>query len=157
MKKIRISALVFGVIAGAIGVMAQVLWSIQPPQAYGLCMVCHAKDFINVLLNNFDWYDGAIAAVAKKGLMLTSITVPLGAFIAAVISKEFRLHFVENKYAAFFLGMGVMICGLIISGCPMRLMLRVSYGDVSGLVMLAFMVAGIGLGTAILKRRAQKQ
>lgn len=156
MKKIRISALLFGIIAGALGALVQIYWSVQPPQAYGICMVCHAKDLINTIFNNFPWYHGTVAAVGKKGFMLTTIAVPAGAFFAALISGEFKLRFSENGFFAFFLGFGVMTCGLAISGCPMRLLLRLGYGDFSALIMVALVVLGILCGTLILKRRAKR-
>lgn len=157
MKKLRVSALLFGIIAAALGVCAQAIWAVHPPEAYGICLVCHGRDLVTTLLSNFDWYEGSSSVLGKRGLLLTSVLIPVGSFIAAVLFREFRLGFRENKFAAFFLGAGVMYCGLTVSGCPMRLLLRTGYGDFMALWLMAVVVFGVYIGTLILKRRAQKQ
>ena len=156
LKKLNISALVFGVVAAALAVCAQVFYSVHPPQAYGICLVCHAKDFMNAIFSQFSWYDGSVSMVGKKGLMLTTVFVIAGAFIAAVVSREFRLRVVENKFTAFIGGFVVMVCGLIVAGCPMRVLLRFAYGDLMGLYLILTVILGIFVGTRILKRRARK-
>ena len=158
--KIRISALTFGIITAACAVLAQVKFSFQPPPAYGVCMVCHARDLINTLLNRLDpvWWDQAVvSSVALKGLVLTTVGVLFGAFLAAVISGEFKLRVVENIPKAAICGFFVITAGLIISGCPMRLLLRTAYGDTGAALSVVTLILGIFLGTLYLKWEAKRK
>lgn len=157
LRKFRISALVFGIIAATVAVCVQVFGSFSPPQAYGVCMVCHARDLVNSLFNQFPWYSAAVSTVALKGLILTTVGIFLGAIIMSVLSGEFKLHFVENPLVSFLCGFIVMTAGLVISGCPMRLLLRTAYGDLGAGASIITLVLGIFLGTMILKRRATKR
>jgi len=158
--RIKISALTFGVVTAACAVLSQVKFSFSPPPAYGVCMVCHARDMVNTLLNRMEpaWWDQAIvSSVALKGLIVTTLGVLLGAFIAAVISGEFKLRFVENVPKAAICGFIVITAGLIISGCPMRLLLRTAYGDWGAAASVVTLVLGVFLGTLCLKWEAKRK
>ena len=158
--KIRISALTFGIVAAACAVLAQIKFSFQPPPAYGVCMVCHARDLVNTLLNRLDpaWWDQAVvSSVALKGLVATTLGVIIGAMIAAIISGEFKLRVVESIPKAAICGFVVITAGLIISGCPMRLLLRTSYGDWGAAASVLTLILGIFLGTMCLKWQAGRK
>ena len=155
--KIRVSALVFGIVAAAAAVCVQVFWSFSPPQAYGVCVVCHARDLINAVFSQFSWYGAPISTVALKGLMLTIPGIILGALIMALINREWKLRFVESKIMAPILGFTVMTAGLIISGCPMRLLLRTGYGDLGAMAAGGMLIVGVFCGTMVLKLRAKRQ
>ena len=116
-------------------------------------MVCHAKDLINTIFNDFSWYSAYVSSVALKGPILTTVGVIIGAFIAALISGEFRFRFVEPKIKAFICGFMVMCSGLIIAGCPMRLLLRTAYGDFSAILTIACIILGIFLATRFMLRK----
>jgi len=158
MKKTKriFPAWAFGIIAAALAVFAQAKFSLHPPQAYGICLVCHARDLINFLLNDIAGYDGLISTVGKRGPMLTTLMLFVGAFLAAIINKEFRLKKQGSVIGSFFCGLIVMVCGLYISACPMRMLLRSAYGDIEAMLFIPFLVAGIFIATFILKRRAKK-
>ena len=145
----------FGVIAAFVAVIAQVFFSFHPPQAYGICVVCHARDLMNAVFSQLSWYGAPVSSLALKGLILTTGGIILGGAIAAVISREWRLHIVGSPILAVVYGFLVMCCGLIISGCPMRILLRSAYGDTGAMLAILFLIAGIYLATIILKRRAK--
>jgi YedE family putative selenium metabolism protein len=52
----------------------------------------------------------------------------------------------------FFIGFAVMLGALIFLGCPLRMLLRLSAGDLNALVGLFGFVAGIGAGVFFLRR-----
>ena len=156
MRKIHISAALFGVLAAAIAVCVQVFGSFSPPQAYGVCVVCHAKDLVNALLSNFSWFGSPVSTVALKGIVLTVVGIILGAFTMAVYNREFKLRFVENVFVAFICGFIVMTAGLALSGCPMRMLLRSAYGDLGAVASVISLILGIFLATLLLKRRAKR-
>ena len=89
--------------------------------------------------------------------MLTVIGILAGAFIGAVSGGEFRWQWVEGKFASFLRGIVVAICALIISGCPMRLMIRSAYGDVKALLGVIALMLGCVVGTLILKKRSRRK
>lgn len=156
--KIRISATVFGVVTALAAVLSQIKFSFTPPPAYGVCMVCHARDLVNTLLNRLDpdwWAPAVVSSVALKGLVVTTLGVLFGAFLAAVISGEFKLRIGENIPKAIICGFLVITAGLIISGCPMRLLLRTAYGDWGAGVSVLTLIFGIYLGTLCLKWQAK--
>jgi hypothetical protein len=47
-----------------------------------------------------------------------------------------------------------MILGLIIMGCPARLLLRAAYGDPLGAAGMAAVLAGVVAATLVMRRRA---
>ena len=94
---------------------------------------------------------------ARSGPVLTVIGILAGAFIGAVSSGEFRWQWVEDKFASFLRGIVVAICALIISGCPMRLMIRSAYGDVKALLGVIALMLGCVVGTLILKKRSRRK
>ena len=153
-RKFHVSALVFGIVAATAAVCAQVFGSFHPPQAYGVCIVCHTRDLVNVLFSQTSWYGAAVSTVAIKGLVLTTVGLLLGATFMALVNREWKLRVVENVPLAFVCGFIVMTAGLVISGCPMRLLLRSAYGDFGAFAAVFTLVAGIFLGTTLLKRRA---
>ena len=155
--KIRISAMVFGIIAAFVAVVAQVFFSFHPPQAYGICVVCHARDLVNAVFSQFSWYGAPVSSTAMKGLILTTGGLLLGGSVAAILSREWRVHVVGNPLLAVLYGFIVMICGLVISGCPMRILLRAGYGDTGAMIAIPFLIVGIFLATMILKWRAKSR
>ena len=85
--------------------------------------------------------------------MLTSPAVILGAWIAARLHRERRPRKAEKRLASFLSGFGLMICGLAVFGCPLRIVIRAGYGEWYGLMALAGMLAGIGAATAAMRWR----
>lgn len=156
-RKFRVSALVFGILAAAIAVCVQVFGGFHPPQAYGLCVVCHTRDMINALFSRFSWYGAPVSTVALKGLILSPLGLLCGAAFMAVINGEWKLRIGENMLLAPILGFITMLAGLVISGCPLRLLLRSAYGDTGAMVSVAALILGIYLATLILKRRARNK
>lgn len=154
-KKIRVSALVFGIVAATVAVCVQVFGGFHPPQAYGLCVVCHTRDMINALFSRFAWYGAPVSTVALKGLILSPIGLLAGAAFMAILNGEWKFRVGENVFMAPILGFVTMIAGLVISGCPLRLLLRTAYGDTGAMVSIVALVLGIFLATLILKRRAK--
>ena len=142
MKKIRISAVTAGIIIATVAVAAQVIFGFSHPEAYGVCLVCHGRD---------------MSVSARSGPVLTVIGILAGAFIGAVSSGEFRWQWVEGKFASFLRGIVVAICAIIISGCPMRLMIRSAYGDVKALLGVIALMLGCVVGTLILKKRSRRK
>lgn len=152
----RITALMTGVVAAFLAVVAQAYFTLGPPAAYGICIVCHGRDLVHLVLNNVFNLQLPLTLVAKRAPLFTVVGILIGASMASLINSEFKLQWIEDKVTAFLTGMIVMVSGLAISACPMRLLLRTAYGDFVALTGVVFLILGITAGTFYLKRRAEK-
>lgn len=145
----------FGVIAGAVFVSAEVVFNIYPPSAYAFCLACHVRDLVNTVVNVVLRTTFQTTVIAKRALMVTSPGVLLGAFLAARLSREHRAQPVQRPLIYFLLGFSVMTAGIIIFGCPTRIVLRAGYGELYGIVALVGMLVGIICGAFLLRLRGR--
>ncbi|MCP4395862.1 MAG: hypothetical protein GY801_00930 [bacterium] len=146
----------FGVIAGALVVLAEVVLKLAPPSAYVVCLSCHTRDLLNTIINAVWAGNYPTAVLAKRMVMLTSPGVLLGAFAAAKMFDERRIHRSTHPVWFFLIGFGVMLIGLVIFGCPTRIVIRVGYGEFYGIAALVGMIAGILCGTVVMRLRWRK-
>jgi hypothetical protein len=87
--------------------------------------------------------------------MVTSPAVILGAFLSSRLFKEHRRQKSKRPILFFVYGFVTMITGLVIFGCPTRIVIRSGYGDLYGIAALIGMFAGIWGGTLLVKKRAR--
>jgi len=76
----------------------------------------------------------------------------LGAFIAAVLFREYKPRTGSAPLVRFFLGMFAMFGSLVFLGCPWRAYLRLSGGDWNAILGIVGLIAGVGVGIIFLKR-----
>ena len=145
---------IFGVVAGSIFVLADAIFAISPPSAYAFCLSCHVRDLVNTLLNAVIHSRFQVTEVAGRALMLTSPGVLLGALVAARVYGEARPRKADRPLLPAALGFLVMTIGIVIFGCPTRIVLRAGYGEIYGIVALAGMFAGIAGATVLMKLRS---
>ena len=145
----------FGFLAGSLFVGVEALAGVYPPSAYGFCLTCHARDLAGTVVNALFDTNFQTAVVARRMLMITSPAVLLGAWVAARRSGEHRVLPSDRPVSFFALGFAVMTVGLVIFGCPTRIVLRAGYGEWYGLVALAGMVGGITGGTVLVRWAAR--
>ena len=50
-RRVRITATMTGIVGGLLAVIAGALFDVRPPDAYGLCMACHARDLVDWTIN----------------------------------------------------------------------------------------------------------
>ena len=149
---LRVSAIVFGIVAGLLAVGAQVFFGMEPPPAYAICMTCHPRDMINWLVNHVAGTHWEIAPVSATVPLLTTVGLFIGAHVAARRNQEMRRVSLGKRWRSFVYGGLVMNAGIIVLGCPTRLLLLSAYGEVLALVALVGVVIGISIGTLLLKR-----
>lgn len=155
--RVRISAMMAGIIIAATAVVAQAVFAFSPPQAYGICLVCHARDLLSQLGRLVFNQPFALSEIARNGPVLTVVGILAGAFIGAITSKEWKPKWVESKTFSFAIGFVVAVLALIISGCPIRLLLRTGYGELNALLGVIFLILGSVAGTYLLKRKRIKR
>jgi hypothetical protein len=147
---------VFGIAAGALLVGADAALRIAPPSAYAFCLSCHARDLVNTVVNALAGTRWQVTEVASRALLLTSPGVIAGAFLAARLAGERKARRADRPVLFAALGFLVMTVGILIFGCPTRIVLRAGYGEFYGLAALAGLLAGTAVATVamILRMRA---
>ncbi|MDO5111709.1 MAG: YeeE/YedE thiosulfate transporter family protein [Clostridia bacterium] len=153
--RFKISAMAAGMIIAATSVLAQVLFTFAPPEAYGICLVCHGRDLFAQIGRAIFSTPIEMSEIAREGPIVTVFGILIGAFIAAKTSGEFRFQWVESKWFAFIVGAVVAICALIVSGCPMRILIRTAYGELNALFGLIALILGCIVGTLLLKYKGR--
>ncbi len=147
----RITPVTTGIAIGILAVAAQ--WLFDKPQAYGICVACHSRDMLGWIFNNL--LSISLMDVTTVGLsapILTPLGILIGAHMAARRNNIFPDHRSGGQIRMFLLGFLVMVSALLLAGCPLRLLLRIAYGDMLAIFGLIWMVAGIVGGIAVLRR-----
>lgn len=148
-----ITGLVIGVSAAA----SQAFFKVQPPVAYGYCMVCHPGTMVAWLMNNYWETNFPISPAFALFPSMLAVGVVIGAVVAANKNKEigWRPSPVRKRYMAVLFGFLIANFALIAAGCPLRFGLLVSYGSVSGVILLVSLIIGIGLASVYLRLRKE--
>ena len=154
--RVRITATTTGIVAALLAVIAGSLFDVRPPEAYGLCMACHARDLVNWTVNAAAGTHLTVAPASLVFPVLTPIGVLLGALLAARTSGEFRWQRPDQPLKTFLYGIVVMNCALLAGGCSIRLLLRTAAVEPAGIIGFAALVAGVILATQWLRLRAAR-
>ena len=153
---VRVTAVQMGAVAGLLAVVAGAVFDVRPPEAYGLCMACHARDLVNWTINDLTGTHLTVAPASLVFPALTTIGVLLGALIGSTSSGEFRWQNPESSARTFVYGALVMNFALLAGGCAIRLLLRTASGEVLGTFGFAGLIAGVTSGTFWLRWRATR-
>lgn len=151
---VQVSALTMGVVAGLLAVIVGAFFEVRPPEAYGICMACHARDLLNWGTNRLLNTNLIVAEASTVFPVLTVVGVLIGAFVGAVTSGEFRWRTLDNPFKTFLHGLLVMNFALLAAGCSIRLALRAAAGELLGVVGFGTFIGGVVLATLWLKREA---
>lgn len=136
-----------------IGVFAVLLVRFGNPGNMGLCIACFIRDTTGAL--------GLHQAAAVQYLRPEIPGLLLGAFCAAVLTREFRGRGGSGSLLRFLLGFLMMVGALVFLGCPLRMLLRLGGGDLNAILGLSGFIVGVLGGVEFLKKgfnlgRAQK-
>ncbi len=140
MRKDLLTVLITGCI---VGVAATILVQLGNPPNMGFCVACFERDIAGAL-GLHDFHDTAWIRPEIIGILL-------GAFLAALFTREFRPEGGSSPAIRFLLGMFVMIGALAFLGCPTRMVLRLGGGDLNALMALFGFICGIWIGVSLLK------
>lgn len=152
----RITPLLAGCITGLIAALCQVVFRVYPPQAYGMCVACHARDLANWLVNQMTGLSLGLAPVSKDVPVITTLGIILGAFTAATRNKEFKIKTMKNPVKSFLLGFLVMIFALLLGSCPIRTVLRAAYGDALAVIGWLAISLGVAVGAEAIRWQARR-
>lgn len=146
----------WGIISAGVfvGIFAPLLQRWGNPGNMGICVACMERDIAGAL--------GLHRAAMVQYIRPEIIGFVLGALIAALLFKEFKLRGGSSPIIRFLLGFFAMIGALVFLGCPWRALLRLAGGDGNAILGLAGLTAGIWIGVLFLKSgyslgRSQKE
>ena len=127
----------------AVGILAPLLVKLGNPGNMGICVVCFSRDIAGAL--------GLHRAGVVQYIRPEIIGFVLGAFVSALVFREFRPRTGSAPLVRFLLGMFATIGALVFLGCPWRAYLRLSGGDGNAIFGILGLVMGIGVGVVFLR------
>ena len=140
-KKELIIISVFGLITGIIAI---VLVKFGNPANMGFCIACFIRDTTGALKLH--------SANVVQYIRPEIIGLVLGSFILSLIRGEFASKGGSAPITRFVLGFFAMVGCLVFLGCPFRMILRLSAGDLNALIGLFGFSCGILTGVFFLKK-----
>lgn len=141
MKENKLTLFGFGLIGG---ILAALLAFFGNPGNMALCIACFIRDTAGALY----LHSNATVQYVRPEI----IGIVIGALVFSLFRKEYKSTGGSAPVVRFFLGMMTMIGALIFLGCPLRMVLRMSAGDLNAWVALIGFVAGIAVGALFLRR-----
>lgn len=132
-------------IAGAIcGLVAALLAYFGNPPNMAMCIACFIRDTAGAL----KLHTASPVQYARPEI----IGIILGAFLISACTKEYKSTGGSSPMIRFVLGIMIMIGSLVFLGCPLRMVIRMSAGDLNAWVALIGFIAGVWVGTLALKK-----
>ena len=132
-------------LAGVIcGLVAACLVALGNPANMAFCIACFIRDTAGAL----GLHQAEVVQYARPEI----IGLVLGAFIISVATKEYRSTAGSSPMIRFILGMIIVIGSLVFLGCPLRMVIRMSAGDLNAWVAFIGFILGVGTGVIALKK-----
>ena len=120
-KKLLVAGLLCGAVAAVLAFMGN-------PANMAFCIACFVRD----MAGSLGMHQAAVVQYARPEI----IGLVLGAFVISVATKEYRSTAGSSPMIRFVLGMIIMIGSLVFLGCPLRMVIRMSAGDLNAWVAL---------------------
>ncbi|HEY8365147.1 MAG TPA: YedE family putative selenium transporter [Haloplasmataceae bacterium] len=145
MKKILSNTKLMLLFAGlACGLIAMTLAIFGNPGNMAICIACFIRDIAGAI----KLHSAGVVQYVRPEI----IGMILGALILSIGTKEYRAQAGSSPLVRFLLGMMMMIGALVFLGCPLRMIIRMSAGDLNAYIALIGFVAGVATGVLMLKR-----
>ncbi|SHK59431.1 YedE family putative selenium transporter [Hespellia stercorisuis] len=136
-KKLALAGVVCGLVAACLAYFGN-------PANMAFCIACFVRDMTGAL--------GMHQAEAVMYARPEIIGLVLGAFLISFATKEYRATAGSSPMIRFILGIVIMVGSLIFLGCPLRMVIRMSAGDLNAWIALIGFVLGVATGTFALKK-----
>lgn len=132
-------------LAGAVcGLVAACLAYFGNPANMAFCIACFIRDTAGAL--------GMHSTETVQYARPEIIGLVLGAFIISAATREYRSTAGSSPAVRFVLGMILAIGSLVFLGCPLRMIIRMSAGDLNAWIALIGFILGVGTGVITLKK-----
>lgn len=136
-KKLALAGVVCGIIAVCLAYFGN-------PANMAFCIACFIRDTAGAL----GMHQAEVVQYARPEI----IGLVIGAFIISAATKEYRSTAGSSPMIRFVLGIIIMIGSLVFLGCPLRMVIRMSAGDLNAWVALVGFILGIATGVYALKK-----
>ena len=136
-KKLALAGVVCGLVAACLAYFGN-------PANMAFCIACFIRDTAGAL--------GLHSTETVQYARPEIIGLVLGAFIISAVTKEYRSTAGSSPMIRFVLGMILAIGSLVFLGCPLRMIIRMSAGDLTAWVALIGFILGVGTGVIALKK-----
>lgn len=136
-KKLALAGVICGLVAACLA------WFGNPANM-AFCIACFIRDTAGAL--------GMHSTETVQYARPEIIGLVLGAFLISVATKEYRSMAGSSPAVRFVLGMILVIGSLVFLGCPLRMIIRMSAGDLNAWVGLIGFILGVGTGVIALKK-----
>lgn len=127
-----------------VGALAILLVKMGNPPNMGLCIACFLRDVSGGI--------GLHRVATVQYVRPEILGLVLGAFITAFFKKDFRAIGGSSTLVRFVVAIFVMFGMLVFLGCPLRMILRLSAGDLNALLGLLGLIAGVAAGIVFLRK-----
>ena len=130
-KKLALAGIICGLVAACLAYFGN-------PANMAFCIACFIRDTAGSL--------GLHSAETVQYARPEIIGLVLGAFLISVATKEYRSMAGSSPAVRFVLGMIIVIGSLVFLGCPLRMIIRMSAGDLNVWIALIGFILGVGTG-----------
>ena len=154
MRKLTKSGATLIVSGCAVALAAFFLTRMGNPKNMGFCIACFIRDIAGAM----KFHSAGVVQYLRPEIP----GLVLGALIMSLARGEFKPRGGSSPALRLVIGAGVMICALVFLGCPLRMIIRLSGGDMNAFVALIGFALGICVGSAFLNKgfslgRAEKR
>ena len=126
--KLFLSGAIFGLFAMLLAIMGN-------PGNMAICIACFVRDMAGAMKLH--------SAEAVQYFRPEIVGFILGSFLISIATKEYKATAGSSPLIRFLLGMMMMIGALVFLGCPLRMLIRMSAGDLNAYVGLIGFAGGI--------------
>ena len=132
-------------LSGAVAGLLVVLLAIYGnPANMAICVACFIRDSAGALKLH--------TAAPVQYFRPEIVGFVCGSFLLALLTKEYKSTAGSSPMVRFILGAAMMIGALVFLGCPLRMVLRMSAGDLNAWVALIGFAGGVATGSFFLKK-----
>ena len=128
-----------------IGLLVMLLAMSGNPANMAICVACFIRDAAGALKLH--------TAAPVQYFRPEIVGFVCGSFLISMATKEYRSYRRFCADGAFSAGCVMMIGALVFLGCPLRMVLRMSAGDLNAYVALIGFAGGVATGSCFLKKR----
>lgn len=127
-----------------IGLLVMLLAMSGNPANMAICVACFIRDAAGALKLH--------TAAPVQYFRPEIVGFVCGSFLISIATKEYRSTAGSAPMVRFLLGAVMMIGALVFLGCPLRMVLRMSAGDLNAYVALIGFAGGVATGSCFLKK-----
>lgn len=127
-----------------IGLLVMLLAMSGNPANMAICVACFIRDAAGALKLH--------TAAPVQYFRPEIVCFVCGSFLISMATKEYRSTAGSAPMVRFLLGAVMMIGALVFLGCPLRMVLRMSAGDLNAYVALIGFAGGVATGSCFLKK-----